>query len=290
MVKTYEPIGECIYCGRIDYADGQERRLAEEHIIPLGLNGDLILKEASCQACERITGRVESVVLSNHLVGPRRVLGLKSRTPEKIKPKTLPLFKSEGGVDTRVDVAVADYPSALLLLTLPDPPILWALANYGSSSFDIPRFIRWFNYDENLLREKYGIEKWSTISLNTRYFCRMLAKIGHSFAVAQLGLNGFNPILRDMIRDPDMTSRAVLPFVGGQLPEPPRKALHFAEVVNTEIGDTTFVLVKIRLFAQLGAPTYLVVAGTKSGQPVPPLPSNPAGVDALHNFYRISVP
>ena len=42
-------IGRCIYCGTT------EGKLSEEHITPYGLGGLLVLQEASCERCARIT-------------------------------------------------------------------------------------------------------------------------------------------------------------------------------------------------------------------------------------------
>lgn len=45
--KRYPPVGQCIYCGRMP----PEVALEEEHIIPLAINGGLILPDASCRRC-----------------------------------------------------------------------------------------------------------------------------------------------------------------------------------------------------------------------------------------------
>jgi hypothetical protein len=46
------------------------------------------------------------------------------------------------------------------------------------------------------------------------------------------------------------------------------------------------MVAEIRLFAQFGAPTYLVVVGVAPGLPAN-LPVLPAPTEALHNFYRV---
>src|SRR3712207_8495388 len=63
----YPPVGRCIYCDAERYAPDSARGLAEEHIIPYGLNGDLVLPEASCRRCERITGRNDSLMLKGEI-------------------------------------------------------------------------------------------------------------------------------------------------------------------------------------------------------------------------------
>src|ERR1700684_3236937 len=53
--RVYDPVGYCIYCG----GDGLPGRLTDEHIIAESLGGMLILPDASCKACQEITGAFE---------------------------------------------------------------------------------------------------------------------------------------------------------------------------------------------------------------------------------------
>jgi hypothetical protein len=289
VTQAYAPVGTCIYCGATEYAPGSTRTLAEEHIIPLSIGGKFVLPEASCRQCERVTGRFESIAVNNHLVGPRRFLGLKGRTPAHKRPKKLPIFVNRNGRDEKVMVRVEDHPSALFLPHLANPPILQR--HIGPPVVDpVGMFIKWFNYNEEVLRRKYGVEHWATPSLDFFIFTRMLAKIGHAYAVAKLGLGGFDPLLRHAIIDPNRDSAAATPFVGGRPTAAPEQALHTLEEVTTTLEGVTYNLVFIRLFAQFGAPTYAVVAGTKCGQKPPPLPGILGGVGALHSISRVTAP
>src|SRR5271165_2543948 len=57
--RKYEPIGRCIYCGAKRYTSNDPlAKLGDEHIIPLAFGGNLLLPEASCRACEKITSRI----------------------------------------------------------------------------------------------------------------------------------------------------------------------------------------------------------------------------------------
>ena len=64
-------IGQCIYCFT------RVSPLSKEHVIPLGLtitsdhSGNLLLHEASCETCARITSRFELDALRCALIGPR---------------------------------------------------------------------------------------------------------------------------------------------------------------------------------------------------------------------------
>jgi hypothetical protein len=57
-VKTYGPVGRCIYC-----YDGTSI-LGNEHIIPFSLNGTHILPQASCLKCAEVTSQVERVAFA----------------------------------------------------------------------------------------------------------------------------------------------------------------------------------------------------------------------------------
>lgn len=64
-------IGACIYCPRTD-------SLSDEHIVPAGLDGNAVRRDASCPDCARITSAFESRVLDN-IRDIRAGLGLGSK-------------------------------------------------------------------------------------------------------------------------------------------------------------------------------------------------------------------
>ena len=94
--------------------------------------------------------------------------------------------------------------------------------------------------------------------------CRMLAKIGHSFAVAELGERKFRPLLCDLIRKGEI---AALNLIGGA-PEwqgqRKSKALHEIGLGYQHHNGKTYVVAKIRLFAAHDGPAYYVVVGDSS--------------------------
>jgi hypothetical protein len=88
----------------------------------------------------------------------------------------------------------------------------------------------------------------------------MLAKIAHAFATAELGLGAFRPLLLDTI---DGTASNPTLYVGG-VPgdEPDGEDRHELTLQFIDKASEWFVGVRIRLFADLGFPTYYCVAGT----------------------------
>jgi len=103
-----------------------------------------------------------------------------------------------------------------------------------------------------------AIEPTATVSAPE--FFRMLAKIAHAFAVAEMELESFVPFLTSMICDAD-TSNCVQ-YIGG-LPhaEPALVGLHELSFGSCDRLD--IVAVRIRLLAALETPTYYVAVGRR---------------------------
>jgi hypothetical protein len=90
---------------------------------------------------------------------------------------------------------------------------------------------------------------------------RLIGKIAHAFAVAELGRNFFTPVLLNLIRgDQPMFADH---FVGsGMVNDPPIPHLHelsFAPPIDQ--GNSELIVVRVRLFASLDMPTHYAVVG-----------------------------
>jgi hypothetical protein len=259
----HPPANVCIYCGAKTYAPDSNRFLAEEHIIPLGLNGTEVLPRASCRRCERITGRVENLVLRGALLGCRTILQLATRSP-KDRPKALPLFYRVDGTERKVMVPMEDYPANLLLIRLEAPGV------FRDPTQGRPGWHPWHHLFVDkmaVLQRTYGINEFSPAMLDTYSFTRMLAKIAHSFATAHMGVGGFRPLLPELILDDsgsELAARNLLQFVGG-LPdlEPREDLLHWIRIEDPTPENIHFIVVRLRLFAMLGSPTYRIVVGRR---------------------------
>lgn len=97
----------------------------------------------------------------------------------------------------------------------------------------------------------------------------MLAKIAHAITVAEFGLHRFEPWLPPIIlgQDPDWAW-----LVGGigQSVEPVEKLheIQWDVAPRPELGGQYLVTVRIRLFAEMGGPHALVIAGASSAEAV----------------------
>ena len=101
-------IGRCVYCDRSD------TRLSREHIVPLGLNGEWVLHDASCLNCARLIARIEHDALRNAFIGPRAALGMRTRRPNQHQ-KLFPLQVESAGKRRIIQIPIEDYPVYMAL-------------------------------------------------------------------------------------------------------------------------------------------------------------------------------
>lgn len=119
----------------------------------------------------------------------------------------------------------------------------------------------WRDRDRHLqwLCEALGaVQVMPTAEIQTDPFCLTLAKIAHA---AEFGPEKFTPLLTDMIRQRDLSSRAEF-IGGGEGNEAPSAELHQVAFANTAPASD-LIIVQIRLLAILGTPTYSVVVGRR---------------------------
>lgn len=194
--KKYPPATRCIYCGVIPLPDAP---LTDEHIIPLGLDGNLIFKGASCIACNKVTSRFEQICLQRMFREPRVHLNIPKKRKRRRKkvPGTAKVGSSEDGRTVWRNIAITDHPG---ILVLPDFGTAGILENKIPSETvivdNVAMRILCPDFEGRMRRNKAN--KVFQI-LAPGEFCQMLAKIGHSHAVAELGLEGFEPLLPDVI-------------------------------------------------------------------------------------------
>ena len=260
--KTYSRVGHCIYCG-------STKDLGDEHIIPFGFGGRMVLPESSCKACSRITSAFERTCLRT-MFGPLRMLyGLPSRR-KKDRPMTLPLKVKYRPEDdwTTVPVNREDFPFLVLFPYLPMPDLLSGRKTPNNRGAVTNRlWIRgasasrgFFEHMDDLIAELGVCSVMPEADAHVEDFCLMLAKIGHSYAAAELGNEEFEPFLLDLILQKNLTNRA--DFIGGlDHDEAPSQSLHELALHNQGRGDPDLVAVRMRFLSKLGTPTYYVVVG-----------------------------
>jgi hypothetical protein len=256
----YPPVGRCIYCGATSYSADSTRPLAEEHIIPFALSGELVLPEASCRACEVAINTFEQPLLKyGALLGACLQLDLKTRNRAD-RPRTLPIFDVNNEPGKRVSLPLEEHPTDLILPALNPPNILTGAGALQSNERELWAM---FFQQEKVYQRQQQKAPFATAALDTFALFRLLAKIGHSVAVAERGLDGFNPLLVNFILGNEIEKRFY--YVGGPRrfkPAYSREGLHDLTLLALPVAEAVFLIARVRLFAQFGAPIYYVVVGT----------------------------
>lgn len=106
-----------------------------------------------------------------------------------------------------------------------------------------------------------------TATFSTLEFCLMLAKIAHSYSVAELGTDSFSPFLISMILNNDMSNRAQ--YIGGLKSSESRSTnLHEISFSSHTCIRPDIVSVRVRLLATLETPTYFIAGGRRQVGPL----------------------
>ncbi|WP_132985020.1 HNH endonuclease [Luteimonas terricola] len=254
----FTPVGACIYCG------ATEGRLTEEHIIPKGLGGTLVLPQASCDACATTTSLFEMRVLRGFLDRGRQAMGIKGRKAHKrALPDTLTqtfIQPDESTVEREVPwndgIKVMHLPVFVLPAFLDprkpmDPRVqkLEIMAvdtlHFGVGQGELVR-----EYQAQGVRFDDRLDVWA--------FAKLLAKIAHGYHVA---IHGMFPLQESPLVPIILGQRSdALNWIGNTLEDPLPSggtALHLLQHLPLEADDGgRGAVVRIKLFATDPTPTY----------------------------------
>lgn len=249
QVKT-PPVGFCIYCN----ADGRETKLTDEHALPYGLEGSLVLAKASCRSCAAITGSIERYVLREMLGNYRVKVDMQTRRP-KARTDTLPLTISRDGVTTKHQIPVADHPGHVSLPIF--GPVHFLSGTTGGDWIALVPPYFWTASDPNAaspLARMKGAGAWN---FDPTTFCLFLAKVAHCLAILQYGYGNFQPFLPQLIIE---RSGVVSDYVGGAR-NPGTDGRPMRTHLVVQYGVDGLIEVFICLLVHMGAPYYRIVVG-----------------------------
>jgi hypothetical protein len=285
--KKYDAVGSCIYCGVVLPLS----QLTDEHIIPMNIGGNLILQKASCRKCAEITGKIDDKCAKTFFKLARDHLHIPGRRRLKRRRKfirTEIAYLTHSVIEA---IPIEEHPGMVMIFTLPPPRYL---VGWPPSQSDEIEWARLVPLHLTLDHETRGSRHWNKPIVLGRDFrgvvyVRLLAKIAHSYAVAELGLNAFKPFLNNLILG--IPPLSPCHFVGGNPNEgPPTGKLPASGIERHEIGIIPasdalhgctitpprdpralekLVVVRIRLFGDFGAPIHYVVVGERIPQGLP---------------------
>lgn len=257
MQTLYEPANECIYCRKAD------ERLSKEHIIPYSLGGKTSIPSSSCKDHRDITSALEKQVARDFYGRYRIAEGIKSRhksaRQQQLKQKIEIAGTTYDGEEKTIFVPIKNLPKANISVHLPEPQILSGepvtegpvgaqLKARNDSSARLSRFCR-----ENGLKSI----SFYTAPIQCEIFLRVIAKIAHCFAVAEIGIDGFKPTLLPIIEG---KSNQLIKYIGSESLEQPQSKQPL-RVEFIEKAELSFVVVYVSLHFFPLLPEYKVVAG-----------------------------
>lgn len=234
--------------------------------MPIGLEGGYILLKASCETCRKQTHEFETICLRQMYFDYRRRNRL-IRHANDI-PAQIPLAIDFEPHRERRSVAPHEHPSAFVMPLITTPP---GIFSHGAPGGQLGIIYNVYG-DPEELRRLQRQHTGALISTRIRFdfyaFFRMIAKIAHSFAVGEIGIDNFDPELPDLIlgRNPGLIS-----YLIGNLNWPLQnchpQTRHQMEFSISERPNGVFGVVTIRLFASSGTPRYEVVVGQITNWP-----------------------
>jgi hypothetical protein len=201
LAHKYAPIKCCIYCGAEKYHGSSDRKLGDEHIIPEGLGGRLILPEASCKKCEDVINRYEQPVIKGIYHVARKKM--KVRSKKNRKPPPIPIQITRFGEESTLMIPVDDYPGLIVTFTF-FPPTIFSISTpiameefgAGIAAASLPTFGEQLNAVLGMTITEFFPGKISFPPIHpdatAKKLALMLAKIAHSYAVAELGIDSFH--------------------------------------------------------------------------------------------------
>ncbi|MBC7663605.1 MAG: hypothetical protein H7276_07380 [Caulobacter sp.] len=240
----HAPLDRCMYC----LATGTPR--TEEHLVPRALGGRPTLRDAVCEPCRRLTGRLEQATLDREFAVPRTLLALKRRRARAKGPSHLPWVAIEG--DTAPSASTpATFPRTFSLPAF-DPPGL--LAGHERTA---PTRIDFVDCHLNLGTPTRQARALSPPLVDPHAYAHSIAKWAYALAVAERGLACCDTRpMRDLLlgRRDD-----VFAFVGTPAPRvtASREWLHDFDLHD----DGAWLTVTLALFASGGMTPYQVVIG-----------------------------
>ena len=251
--EKFGPVGQCIYCG-----DTSES-LSDEHIVPYGLAGHLLLPKSSCSRCAAITHAYEYTVQRPVLGNVRMRFGFPTRRPKE-RPKFIEIGTIHpNGRRGRLKVPMEEYPIGSVMphygranIFLGGLPSLNTL-QHGAAVYanaDIEAFTKKYDWDGNVTLGHHPIQ-----------FGQMIIKICYGLAVAALGIGSFEPICLDQILSKDINISHVFGQCGQNNKAVGPSPLFNHRMIFRPVEGGYLLFAHFSLFPGAGTPIYEVALG-----------------------------
>lgn len=261
LEQKYTDIGKCIYCNKMNLP------LTDEHVIPLSLAGTMVLKNASCEECRKITSKYERNPIHENWIEARACLDYPSRR-SKFKDMTFDM-----------DVVLKDDTPATLQLSKDETlgitlfpefplPAFFGNANYTHGAVWVAlRTIGFGKIDLKEFSDKYNIKQIiGSVKYKGNHFEIMIARIAYCAVIAYLGPNALkkNFVLPTILGEIDDVGYWLGCDYEGKI-VPHMGKVPASNVIGlgllSRVDGTKCLMVSIKFFAASDAPEYIVVVG-----------------------------
>ena len=225
---------------------------SEEHLIPRALGGRLTLRDAVCEPCRRLTGRLEQLTLDREFRVPKTLLALKRRRARGKGPSRLPPVVLEGDESASTALTNDTYPRGFSLPAFESAGLLAGVDRMAG-----PSRIDFVDCTLNLGTPTRRNVAATAPLVDPLAYAHSIAKWAYALAVAERGLDCCDTqAMRDLMLGRRHDAFA---FVGtsSQRVAASREQLHAVALR----ADGPWLTVTLALFASAGMAPYEVVIG-----------------------------
>ena len=246
---NYASLGLSMFCAK-------EAGTTDEHIIPRGLGGKLVIIDGTCETCLGKITSFESSLINRDFEAVRVFLGIPSAS-NKVRSKMNTFYpKTQGAKAISKKYAPSSEDTGVVIFLNYRPPGLE----------DGRHFDEQFPGDIQLIPKCFIESNGEGLSLTNSTpgdlkFPRLLAKIAHSYWIANNGLDSISySVVKYITGD---AKEGIGFFVGGYYTSPvPNNDLHFIQCGISIINNVKWAYVDIGLFASYAPQTnYRVYVG-----------------------------
>ena len=256
----YNPLNQCMYCGQRDI------ELTREHIIPYALGGTLVLPASSCKKHAKMTSQVERLIARTMYGIHRADTGAPSRRKKELKKlldqKVEMEVTTRKGEKKKIKVPLKEQPRSNITIDF-DPPGLLCGRKEDEPGKVSMHALQPSKLERQKFHDKYKVSKFSFRSPTADYwgFMRGLAKIAHSYAVAEVGMEAFTPYLVPFILGEKINGTHFVGCFSPAQAQSPEPLTMRRETINA--SEQLVVEISLHFFSKL--PKYQVVVGKTNG-------------------------
>jgi hypothetical protein len=238
-------------------------KLSDEHVVPLSLGGQHIIREASCHDCAKITTRFERDV-ARELWGDARISYDAPSRRKKERKTHIVLIDPDMPYRT-VKVPYSEYPAPMVFYQMHKAGLLQG----APESLDVSGAWQLTSVADNKkakeFEQKHGVKLTAKFRHVPESFARLIAKTGYCHILTSLNLDDFRPLCVPYILGQKKNPSHV---VGGRfsIAELDADKGYVLRTAGFAANDRLMIIAEVRLYANLPTPTYHVVVGDVIGK------------------------